>query len=266
MQTTNGTAPAIPVGGEPDNPRLDDWLRRTTGPLDMLALLTIWLTVVPLGAMHRVGQPFWWYVARAAISFVYFIDIAVRTRLSHRRLRYLLLHPVGVFSVVFPAVRLIFSLRLLQAMFRKGNLLHFLGVAALLFVNLAIIVFGFEHRAPGANIDTVGVSLWWACVTLFTVGYGDYYPITFGGRFFAVVLMALGLVTAAVITAQIASNFMDQAAARRAAQTGGEPSTVPAIADTPVHLEALAQRIEHRLDRLERLFSHHEEPAVDTED
>ncbi|MFM8861830.1 MAG: potassium channel family protein [Acidimicrobiia bacterium] len=111
-----------------------------------------------------------------------------------------------------------------------------------------------------ANITTLGTAIWWACVTVFTVGYGDYYPITFGGQLFAVLLMALGLVSAAVITAQIASTFMDQAAARRAAFPDG-PSTDERSTDAPstsrveeamARIEATAQRMEDRLGQIER--------------
>ena len=87
----------------------------------------------------------------------------------------------------------------------------------MLILNGVILVYFFEVDAPGANIVTLGDSLWWAAVTVATVGYGDYYPVTVGGRITAVALMGVGLVTAAVITAQIASTFMDQAAVRRAA-------------------------------------------------
>lgn len=256
-----------PLGYEPGNARLDRWLQRTTTPLDALALCTIWLTMVPLGALHQVGasRAAWWYVARIGISAVYLVDILVRTALARRKLHYFVTHPVGVLSVVIPAIRLIFSLRLLRAMFRKGNLGHFLLVAVVLMANFTVIVYGFEHRDPSANITTLGTSIWWACVTVFTVGYGDYYPITFGGQLFAVLLMALGLVVAAVITAQIASTFMDQAAARRATAPDGtstdEPSTDAPSTDAPpssrveeamARIEATAQRMEDRLGQIER--------------
>lgn len=257
--------------GESDNPRLDRWLERTTTPLDMLALLTIWLTLVPFASIHRsLGRPAWWIIARLAISGVYLVDMAVRTALSRRRIHYVLAHPVGVFSVIFPAIRLIFSLRLLRAMFRKGNLAHFLGVAVLLFANLTIIVYGFEHDSSGANITSLGIAAWWACVTLFTVGYGDYYPVTLGGRMFAVILMALGLVVAAVITAQIASTFMDQAAARRAslAKSGVDPDAPDAADGSPegsavARFQASADRIEERLAHMETLLLHRPEAAPD---
>lgn len=247
----------FPLGYEPGNPRLDRWLRRTTTPLDALALGTIWLTMVPLGALHEVGstRATWWFVARIAISVVYLIDILVRTALAKRKLHYFLTHPVGVLSVVIPAIRLIFSLRLLRAMFRKGNLGHFLIVAVVLMLNFTVIVYGFEHRDPSANIDTIGISIWWACVTVFTVGYGDYYPITTGGRLFAVLLMALGLVVAAVITAQIASTFMDQAAARRSStpEEGADGSSpLSTVEEAMERIEASAKRMEDRLGRIER--------------
>ena len=106
---------------------------------------------------------------------------------------------------------------------------------------------------------TVGDSLWWAAVTVATVGYGDYYPVTMGGRITAVALMAVGLVTAAVITAQIASTFMDQALGAPGGAGGGqERRTGPTAPEVPVVEEALTvvepEAVHHRLDRIEALL------------
>lgn len=212
---------ADPSESEPQNPRLDRWINKTTLPLDLIALCTIWLTVVPFGAIHNVtGHAGLWYAGRITISVIYGIDMGIRTYLSKRRWHYFTHHPVGVLAVVLPAIRLVFSLRLLRAMFKKGNTIHFLFVSVALLLNLMIIVWGFERGASGANITTIGIAVWWGCVTVFTVGYGDYYPVTVAGRIAAVAIMVIGLTTAAVITAQIASSFMDQAQARRASKSG----------------------------------------------
>jgi len=212
---------ADPSESEPGNERLDRWINKTTLPLDLLALCTIWITIVPFGAIHNVaGHKVIWFTARIAISVIYGIDMAVRTYLSRQRFHYLTHHPVGVLAVLLPAIRLLFSLRLLKAMFKKGNTVHFLFVSVVLLLNLMVIVWGFERAVPGANITSLGIAVWWGCVTVFTVGYGDYYPITAPGRIAAVAIMVLGLTTAAVITAQIASSFMDQAQARRASKSG----------------------------------------------
>jgi len=234
---------------EPDplmTPRLEAWVARTQTPLDLLALLTIWLTILPFTSAVDTSGLNWWIVARAALSTVYGIDIAVRARRSTNPWRYLRTHPLSVLVVVVPTLRIVFSVRLLRAMFHRGNLGHFLFVALVLLLNGVIMVYAFEENAPGANIVTIGDSLWWACVTVATVGYGDYYPVTAGGRLTAVGLMALGLTSAAVVTAQIASSFMDQAAARRVALgADGSSGSRPTPADD-VHA---------KLDRIERMLA-----------
>ena len=50
-----------------------------------------------------------------------------------------------------------------------------------------------EHEHPGANINTIGDALWWGIVTIATVGYGDYYPVTAVGRIIAVFTVLSGI-------------------------------------------------------------------------
>ena len=57
----------------------------------------------------------------------------------------------------------------------------------------ALGVLDAERASPDANIVTFGDAIWWAFVTITTVGYGDYYPVTTPGRVVAVLLMAGGV-------------------------------------------------------------------------
>src|SRR3954453_13776858 len=57
----------------------------------------------------------------------------------------------------------------------------------------SVLVLQFESRSPDANITTGGDALWWAIVTITTVGYGDRFPVTALGRTTAVFVMASGI-------------------------------------------------------------------------
>ncbi len=57
----------------------------------------------------------------------------------------------------------------------------------------SVLVLQFDYKAPNANIVTGGDALWWAIVTITTVGYGDYYPVSGLGRTTGVVVMFAGV-------------------------------------------------------------------------
>src|SRR5262252_2816760 len=74
-----------------------------------------------------------------------------------------------------------------------------MDVVVLSIIYLLIVIFGgicvylAEHEHSGANITTLGDALWWGIVTIATVGYGDYYPVTAVGRIIAVFMMLSGI-------------------------------------------------------------------------
>jgi voltage-gated potassium channel len=224
--------------------RLAQYEARSQEPLDLLALATLWLVVVPPGDFgHDVV-----YVVlafRVALSVVYGIDIAIRSSLAPRHLHYALTHPLALVSVILPPVRVLFSLRLVRSMFRRGHLGRFLVAAAVLVLDGAIIVYLFERHAHGSNIHTLGDAVWWSFVTVTTVGYGDFYPVTTGGRITACFIMGTGLLTLAVVTAQVASSFVGQGSSR------GQPARQDDAALPEVTLAELDQR----LARIERLLT-----------
>jgi voltage-gated potassium channel len=67
-------------------------------------------------------------------------------------------------------------------------------LSAFLVLSIASpMVLQFESKSPDANIKTGGGALWWSVVTITTVGYGDEYPVTTGGRITAVLVMFCGV-------------------------------------------------------------------------
>ena len=175
------------------------------------------------------------WIVRAAVAVIYGIDITIRSVLARRHLHYLLTHPVGIAAVIAPPVRVIFSVRLVRSIFRRGNLNRFLLAASALVIQGAIIVYLFERHAPRSNIHTLANALWWSVVTVTP------------GRITACVIMAIGLLTLAVVTAQVASSFVAQGPSRAEGGPPVEPAT-PEV--TPAELDRRLARIEELLTAL----------------
>ena len=95
----------------------------------------------------------------------------------------------------------------------NGALFLVLSVLLIVLEFGGILVLHFEVGQPGANIETGGQALWWGVVTIATVGYGDYYPVTGGGRITATVMIFAGLALVGVFTAWAAAVFMAPAPA-----------------------------------------------------
>ncbi len=57
----------------------------------------------------------------------------------------------------------------------------------------SLLVLEFESRSPDGNITTGGDAIWWGIVTITTVGYGDFYPVTTLGRITGLFVMFAGI-------------------------------------------------------------------------
>jgi voltage-gated potassium channel len=69
----------------------------------------------------------------------------------------------------------------------------------------AVGIYYFENTAQPETFSSVFQSMWWAVATLTTVGYGDVYPITIGGKIFTFFVLMVGLGIVAVPTGLVAS-------------------------------------------------------------
>ena len=87
----------------------------------------------------------------------------------------------------------------------KEELILFLFATCFLLFISAVGIYYFENPAQPEQFKSVFHCLWWAVATLTTVGYGDIFPITIGGKIFTFIMLIVGLGIIAVPTALIAS-------------------------------------------------------------
>ena len=107
-----------------------------------------------------------------------------------------------------------------------------MSVVTLAVFTLLIIIFGgiavylTEHGHPGANITNLSDAFWWAVVTIATVGYGDYYPVTAAGRLIAIFIMLSGIGVFALLISTFAQRRLQRAESRLKSKTELQPSSL----------------------------------------
>jgi voltage-gated potassium channel len=180
-------------------------------PLTVLAIVWLPLLILPLVAHLSPGVSAAIEVVDYTIWAAFAFEYLAKLYLAPSRRQYVTHHILDLLVVAIPVLRPLRAARLLRALrfvragvvlasgLRRGREivthrgLHFvlLAVMTIIFVSAAIAL-GFEHAARQSNIHDYGDALWWAVVTTTTVGYGDRYPVTRGGRGVAVLLMIVG--------------------------------------------------------------------------
>ena len=117
-----------------------------------------------------------------------------------------------------------------------------LALLVIMFGSLA--VYAFEARAPDSNIKSGGDAAWWSLVTITTVGYGDRFPTSSGGRLVGIITMVFGIGLFGVFTSVLAANFL--------APPKQEESEMPATRGDVAQLLDELKQVNERLDRLEK--------------
>jgi voltage-gated potassium channel len=152
---------------------------------------------------------------------VFVADYAIRLYLSSTKWKWIISHPLDLAMVLLPLLRPLRLLRVLPVLVKlfKSGKVSLAGrslvlVASGLFlvtIPAAIALFQIESDELNSPIKSGGDAIWWAVTTVTTVGYGDMYPVTTAGRVISVFVIFLGISFIGVLTAAVASWFVEQA-------------------------------------------------------
>jgi voltage-gated potassium channel len=207
--------------------RLFDW-----AVLALILYSIVTLSVETLPGLSPTAQTFL-TASEWVVTLLFTVEYGVRIYVAPRRWRYIfsffglidliailpLYLSVGVDLRGVRAFRLfriirIFNLslynealgRFRQALAMAKEEIIIFALAAVIVLYLAAIgIYYFEHDAQPEAFKSILHSLWWALSTLTTVGYGDVYPITVGGKVFTALVLMIGLGIVAVPAGLVAS-------------------------------------------------------------
>ena len=121
------------------------------------------------------------------------------------------------------------AIPLVTTVFRNEgrSLLAALNVMLVLLLIAATVMYMLEHTTQPQLFSSIPASLWWAIVTIATVGYGDMTPITIGGRIFAGITMLIGIAMFAVPAGILATGFAAEIRRRDFVVTWNTVARVP---------------------------------------
>ena len=228
------------------------WQKITEIPLTMTAVIFLvayaWQVIANLqGTAGTVAELVIW-----ATWVVFAVDYAVNLRLAPRRWIWFRAHIFDLLIVVLPVLRPLRLLRLVTilsvlqrtagAAFRERVVVYVAGASALLVFIAALAVLDAERSSADATITDFGDSLWWAFVTITTVGYGDFSPVTVMGRFVAAGLMLGGVALLGVVTATLASWIVERVAKQEEDTQTATRGEIRALAEQITRLQTALDR------------------------
>lgn len=131
----------------------------------------------------------------------FFISFDLRILRILRIFRFVRIFKLGRFNHSFKIIRTVLK-------DTREELLMTVFLAIILLLISSTLIYYAESDAQPEKFESIGHSFWWAIATLTTVGYGDIYPVTFGGKFLSSIIAFIGIGFIALPTGIISSAFI----------------------------------------------------------
>ena len=234
--------------------------------LAIINILIIFLTIDPNMDMVLI-------IVNFALSLILLVDFFYRLFTAPNKVSYLIsdfgwLDFLGSLPVFWmPIFRLLRIIRVLRFFQQTGafdlmrDLRHhpassiFAAVSFLVLLVIQIgsyLIIGAEARSANANIDHPLDALWWALVTVTTVGYGDKYPTTNLGRVIGGLVILIGVVMFSVLTSFFTNKFQARGQADSEQLLTAAKKDLQEIHKLLERQNATLDQLDTRLERIEK--------------
>ena len=196
----------------------DDRLARveqlTELPLLLLSFCMVPLLLGPLLWEMSSTEETLFFALDTVIWAIFVVEIVVKFAIAQDRIGFLLGHWLEIIVVIVPPFRplrifrlVLFGSRAIRYSRRLANI-DYLGVYAVGLVLIGSTIVAAVEIGGEGEIQSYTDALWWALVTVTTVGYGDVTPVTAAGRIVATFLIVGGVGLFGALTANLASSFI----------------------------------------------------------
>lgn len=219
------------------------------------------------------------YIINAVLTLLFIYDFSLRFATAPSRSNYFfrnygwadllaIIPALRIFRLfrIYKAYRIVHKyglsyIRTYLAKNRAASALYILVLMVILIIEVgSFLVLQAERADPAANITTAGDAIWWAYVTITTVGYGDQFPVTGAGRMVGILVMTTGVAVFATFAGLISSKLL--ASPPKEEEKPEQPAEGDEVALYRAELKQLIserERIEGeisvRLDKLDRLMA-----------
>ena len=243
---------------EAENKRAQFWDKVFQWPMLMLA---VWMPfqfyLDYQGGMQSTETAFfdwlvWWFFVVESTLLISLVD---------NKWQYLRTNWMNVFIILAGLPIILWGYSPLAAILRSLRLLLMVGLIfrltktvrkilnknqlgkTLLVSLLLIFISGTIIAAIDPAFKSPADGIWWALVTISTVGYGDFTPVSIPGRIFASVLIIAGVVLFSLVTANLAAYFVEKEVEKDVEEEAREEEK---------YLDVAINRLEQRLERIEK--------------
>ena len=198
--------------------RYQRWVKATEWPLTAAAVAffvayAIQIISRPSGLMALIAE---WVIWTSWGLFL--VDYVVRFAVVEHRGRWFMRHLLDPAIVILPMLRPLRLMRFLTVIaliqrsaggILRGRIIVYTIGASMVVILISSLAVLDAERGNG-NINNFGDAVWWTFVSMTTVGYGEFHPVTLAGRIVAAGLMVAGVTLIGAVTATLASWIVER--------------------------------------------------------